>query len=106
MSRSALQLRDYLRDYWLRQSVCAAVECLRERPGNILHWEWERGQCFAFKGMTEIGTIDDYRCGVIYRIECWLEALGVEFNIDPKIDGCLMHTTGTCFGEIRILLDA
>ena len=52
---------------------------------NTLHWEWEEGECFAFKGMTQIGIIDEYRCGVIYRIECWLDALGVEFIIDPKI---------------------
>lgn len=72
--------------------------------GNTLHWEWEEGECFAFKGMTQIGIIDDYRCGVIYRIECWLDALGVEFTIDPKIDGCIMHTAGACSGDIRIHL--
>jgi len=71
---------------------------------NTLHWEWENGECFAFQGMTQLGIIDDYRCGVIYRIECWLDALGVEFSIDPKIEGCIMHTTGTCSGEIRVHL--
>ncbi len=69
---------------------------------NTFHWEWERGQCFAFKGMTQIGTIDDYRCGVIYRIECWLEALGIKFTIEPPIDKCIMHSTGVCSGDIRI----
>jgi hypothetical protein len=72
---------------------------------NTLHWEWEEGGCFAFKGMTQIGIIDDYRCGVIYRIECWLEALGIESSIDPRIDTCIMHTTGTCSGDIRVFLD-
>ena len=71
---------------------------------NTLHWEWEEGECFAFKGMTQIGIIDEYRCGVIYRIECWLDALGVDFSIDPKIEGCIMHTTGTCSGDIRVHL--
>lgn len=71
---------------------------------NTLHWEWEGGECFAFKGMTQAGMIDDYRCGVIYRITCWLEALGVEFSIDPEVDECIMHTTGACSGDIRVLL--
>lgn len=71
---------------------------------NTLHWEWEDGECFAFKGMTRLGIIDDYRCGVIYRIECWLEALGIEFSIDPRIDACIMHTTGACSGNIRVRL--
>ena len=71
---------------------------------DVLHWEWEDGECFAFKGMRQAGIIDEYRCGVIYRIECWLEALGMDFNIDPRIDRCIMHTTGTCSGDIRIIL--
>ena len=69
---------------------------------NLLHWEWEKGECFAYKGMKQIGIIDDYRCGVMYRIECWLEALGIKYSIDPKIDKCIMHATGTCSGDIRV----
>jgi hypothetical protein len=71
---------------------------------NLLHWEWERGECFAYKGMKQIGIIDGYRCGVMYRIECWLEALGIKYSIDPKIDKCLMHDKGACSGDIRIML--
>jgi hypothetical protein len=69
---------------------------------NTLHWEWEKGECFAFKGMTHAGMIDDYRCGVIYRIGRWLDALGISYSIDPSIDACIMHTTGTCSGDIRV----
>lgn len=69
---------------------------------DLLHWEWEEGACFAFKGMTQLGIIDDYRCGIIYRIECWLDALGIEFSIDPRIDRCIMHTAGSCSGDIRV----
>jgi len=76
----------------------------RATSRNTLHWEWDGGECFAFKGMTRIGTIETYRCGVIYRIECWLEALGIEFSIDPRIDTCIMHTTGACSGDIRVSL--
>jgi hypothetical protein len=71
---------------------------------STLRWEWEKGECFAFKGMTQVGIIDEYHCGVIYRIECWLDALGIEFSIDPRIEGCIMHTTGGCCGEIRVFL--
>lgn len=69
-----------------------------------LHWEWEKGECFAYKGMKRIGTIDGYRCGVMYRIECWLEALGIEYDMHPRIAGCLMNETGTCSGDIRLSL--
>jgi hypothetical protein len=71
---------------------------------DLLHWEWENGQCFAYKGMKQIGIIDEYRCGVMYRIECWLDALGIKYNIDPKIDKCIMHEKGACLGDIRVIL--
>ncbi len=70
---------------------------------NLFHWEWENGECFAYKGMTRIGMIDGYHCGVIYRIGCWLEALGTGFDINPRIEGCIMHQTGACSGDIRVV---
>ena len=41
----------------------------------------------------------------MYRIECWLEALGIKYSIDPKIDKCMMHEKGACLGNIRIILE-
>ena len=76
----------------------------RSPSRDLIHWDWENGQCFAYKGMKQIGTIDRYRCGVMYRIECWLEALGIKYTMHPRIDGCLMHENGVCEGEIRVFL--
>jgi len=100
-------LRDFLSNAFELTLPGSVFEKFRfgESSKNTLHWEWEEGECFAFKGMTQIGIVDDYRCGVIYRIECWLDALGVEFSIDPKIEGCIMHTAGACSGDIRVHLD-
>ena len=75
----------------------------RASSKDLLHWEWESGECFAYKGMKQIGIIDGYRCGVMYRIECWLEALGIKYSIDPKIDKCMMHEKGACLGDIRVI---
>ncbi|MFZ2634524.1 MAG: DUF6125 family protein [Desulfosalsimonadaceae bacterium] len=73
--------------------------------GDLIHWEWESGQCFAYKGMQQIGAIAGYRCGVMYRIERWLEALGIGYSMLPRIEGCLMHEKGVCEGDIRVFLD-
>lgn len=70
---------------------------------NVLRWEWEDGQCFAYKGMKRIGVIDDYVCGVIYRIECWFKNLGIPCEVEPKIEKCIMHERGNCSG--RFVLD-
>jgi hypothetical protein len=72
---------------------------------NLIHWDWENGQCFAYKGMKQIGMIDGYRCGVIYRIECWIEALGVRYLMRTRIEGCLMNEKGICEGEIQVFLN-
>jgi hypothetical protein len=74
--------------------------------GNLIRWKWESLQCFAYKGMKQIGVIDGYRCGVMYRIECWLEALGVSYSMQPVIEGCLMHEKGVCEGEIQVFFTA
>jgi hypothetical protein len=71
---------------------------------NVLRWEWAKGQCFAFTGIRMAGFIDDYECGVIYRIGCWLEALGVNYRITPEVGKCMMHEKGFCTGEIELFL--
>jgi len=72
--------------------------------GSSIQWKWENFQCFAYKGMKQARVIDGYSCGVMYRIECWLESLGVRYSIEPIIEGCLMHEKGACEGEIRVFL--
>lgn len=87
----------------LPESVFEKLQFSSSRQ-NTLHWEWDKGECFAYKGMQAIGTIDEYRCGVMYRIECWLEALGIDFSMHPRPDKCIMHATGRCAGDISVTL--
>jgi hypothetical protein len=72
---------------------------------DVMEWKWKDGQCFAYKGLKRIGALDGYRCGVMYRIECWLRALDLSFELEPPIPGCLMHERGTCEGRIRFQFD-
>jgi hypothetical protein len=71
-----------------------------------LHWEWDEGECFAYKGMQRFGWLDGYRCGVIYRIECWLEALGVRPRGAPLLEQCVMRSSGRCAGGLELSLPA
>ncbi len=66
------------------------------------HWSWDDGECFAYKGIKQLGCIDRYRCGVIYRIDHWLDMLQVEHRIDPPVGGCMMHEKGYCRGDIIV----
>lgn len=71
-----------------------------------LQWEWDEGECFAYKGMKRFGWLDGYRCGVIYRIECWLEALGVRSRGAPVLEQCVMRSSGNCAGGLELSLPA
>lgn len=101
-------LRDFMHDS-LRMVLPASVFSRANftfRAPNIFHWEWEDGECFAYKGMRQIGVLDEYVCGVIYRIQCWFENLGIPCEVEPKIEKCIMHETGSCAGDFTILLPA
>lgn len=71
---------------------------------NVLHWEFEPNNCFAYKGIKRLGAIDQYECGVIYRLECWLHCLCINHRTIPKIDKCLMLINGQCSGDIELTL--
>lgn len=66
---------------------------------NLMRWETER--CFAHDGVSKLGMIDRYECGIFDRLEGWLESLGVEYSASPQIDGCFMHRQGSCVREYR-----
>jgi hypothetical protein len=66
---------------------------------NTLRWQFEPGNCFAYKGIKRIGVIDQYECGVIYRLQCWFDSLKVRYNVTPHVLRCLMLESGLCEGE-------
>ncbi|MBU1493740.1 MAG: hypothetical protein KJ956_07215 [Actinobacteria bacterium] len=64
--------------------------------------EWDEGECFAYRGMRRVGLLDWYECGVLYRIECWLETLGIRHEVDPPVGRCRMRIDGRCASEVRL----
>jgi len=66
---------------------------------NKMHGEWE--SCFAYEGIKALGVIDRYECGIMLRIDTWLDTLGIKYEVEPKVTGCMMHTDGKCFRDYR-----
>ena len=62
-------------------------------------------ECFAHKGLSRYGMIEGYDCGIVVRIQGWLEALGVSYVMEPLFEGCLMHQCGECDISFRFDLD-
>jgi hypothetical protein len=52
--------------------------------------------------MKRLGALEGYECGVIYRLECWLEALGLSYEVSPRSVRCRMLEQETCAGEFII----
>ncbi|MEW6208159.1 MAG: DUF6125 family protein [Acidobacteriota bacterium] len=70
---------------------------------NLLRWRMH--QCFAYEGVTRMGVIEQYECGIFERMKGWLEGLGIKYSIEPQIDGCMMHTDGECFRDFRFYFE-
>lgn len=73
---------------------------------NLMHSEWDSGRCFAYEGMKMLGVVDRYECGIMLRIETWLDTLGIQYEVEPKVTGCMMHTDGRCFRDYRFFFDS
>jgi hypothetical protein len=64
---------------------------------NRIHCTWHK--CFAHDGITALGVIDRYECGIMARVESWFDTLGVKYAVEPKVTGCMMHTEGKCYRD-------
>jgi hypothetical protein len=71
---------------------------------NLMHAEWE-SSCFAYEGMKALGVADRYECGIMLRIDTWLTTLGIKYEVEPKVTGCMMHTDNKCFRDYRFFFD-
>jgi len=64
---------------------------------NVMHIETNR--CFAYEGITKMGAIDGYDCGIFARMAGWLDGLEIPYEVSPPIRGCLLHTEGRCYRD-------
>jgi len=67
------------------------------QEGNKVKISWDR--CFAFDGVSQLGVIEGYDCGIFARIESWFDAWQLSWEVTPKIAGCMLHQQGYCFRE-------
>lgn len=69
---------------------------------NTVSWQFTDGHCFAYTGIKRMEAIEQYECGVLYRIQCWLDELNIGHRFVPEIGRCHMQHTGTCSGIIQL----
>ncbi len=66
---------------------------------NCMRWKVQR--CFAYEGMKRMGVSDQYQCGLLHRVKCWIDVLGVKCTVTPQVQSCLMVKDGKCAGEVK-----
>lgn len=71
---------------------------------NKMAWSFNNGKCFAHDGVKMLGAIEHYECGVLYRVKCWLDELGIKHRFNPEIGKCHMHISDSCSGEIQLFI--
>jgi hypothetical protein len=57
---------------------------------------FKTGTCFAHKGMTEAGLIDEYECGIFERIKGWFDAMEVDYRLSQDLSRCLKYLEQQC----------
>jgi hypothetical protein len=66
---------------------------------NVLHIDAKR--CFAFEGISKMGAIDGYDCGIFARMAGWFDEMGIHYEVTPPVRGCMMHKEGKCFRDFK-----
>jgi hypothetical protein len=70
---------------------------------NSISGTWH--QCFAHDGIKALGVIDKYECGIMDRVESWFDTLGIRYEVEPKVNLCMMHTDGQCYRDYKFFFE-
>jgi hypothetical protein len=53
-------------------------------------------RCFAFENIVRAGIKDQYECGILARIQGWIDAQGLEHELKPSLGKCMMVLGKEC----------
>ena len=106
ISDDQLKSYDRLREFFLNVSDLLIPDFMNVEfsfPGrNIISWTFNERGCFAYNGIKMLNIEHKYECGPLYRIKCWLEVLGIEYEMEPDMEFCIMNQAGQCSGRFKI----
>lgn len=53
-------------------------------------------RCFAFENIVRAGIKDQYECGILARIQGWIDAQGLDHELKPALNKCMMVLGKEC----------
>lgn len=65
-------------------------------------YEMRLRRCFAYENIVRAGIKDQCECGILARIQGWIDAQGIEHELDPPLGRCMMVLGKECSYTIRL----
>jgi hypothetical protein len=59
-------------------------------------------RCFAYENIVRAGIKDQYECGILARIQGWIDAQGLKHELNPALGKCMMVLGKECHYTIRL----
>jgi hypothetical protein len=59
-------------------------------------YEMRLKRCFAYENIVKAGIKDQYECGILARIQGWIDAQGLEHELTPALGKCMKVLGGEC----------
>src|SRR4030067_915561 len=56
-----------------------------DRPSYEMHIK----RCFAHENVVKAGIKDQYECGILARVQGWMDAQGLEHELPPTLGRCM-----------------
>jgi hypothetical protein len=59
-------------------------------------------RCFAHENIVKAGIKDEYECGILSRIQGWIDAVGLEHQLSPPLSKCMKVSGNECCYNITL----
>lgn len=59
-------------------------------------------RCFAHENVVQAGIKDQYQCGILARVQGWIDTQGLEHGLAPHLGKCLKVLEKECLYKITI----
>jgi hypothetical protein len=65
-------------------------------------YEMHFKRCFAHENIVRAGIKDQYECGILSRLQGWIDAQGLEHELAPPLGKCMKVSGRECSYKIRL----
>jgi hypothetical protein len=72
-----------------------------DRPSYEMHIR----RCFAHENVVRAGIEDQYECGILARVQGWVDAQGLKYELTPALGKCMKVQGKECRYTLKLRFD-